>query len=214
MSGRHVSTVYKISSRDGSLLWRLGGQKSDFKLDEGADFHWQHDARIRYENATHTIISILDNASSPYLGQAGGQQTRAVSSGKIIALNTETMTATLVRHFPRPQGLPSRKMGNLQTLGENPIQSNILVNWASPGGISEFDSKNKLVLGASLWAGTVTSYRVPKQQFVGLPLHPPIVTILPAVRGPSGDEVSAIFYMRWNGAKEIRSWKIWVSTEI
>lgn len=211
VSGRHVSTVYKISGKDGSILWRLGGKKSDFTLSNGADFHYQHDARFRYENATHTIISLLDNAVAP--NDQTNHDVQATSSGKMILLNTVTMTATLLRHFPRPHGLPSRKMGNLQTLNEDPVTSNVLINWASPGGISEFDSSNNLLLEASIAAGTVTSYRVFKHRFVGMSLYPPALKVLPAAMGPRGDAVSTRFYMSWNGATDVQSWKVYISAE-
>lgn len=33
LSGRRTYAVYKISHKDGSIVWRLGGKKSDFKID-------------------------------------------------------------------------------------------------------------------------------------------------------------------------------------
>ena len=42
ISARHTSTVYKISGRDGSVLWRLGGYHSDLEMEQILAFHWQH----------------------------------------------------------------------------------------------------------------------------------------------------------------------------
>lgn len=66
VSGRHMSTIYRISRVDGRILWRLGGCYagiSDFEMEDGVPFFWQHHARVRSENATHIIISLFDNAS-------------------------------------------------------------------------------------------------------------------------------------------------------
>src|SRR5205085_11407191 len=43
ISGRHTSTVFKVDRRDGHVLWRLGGKRSDFAFGPGAAFAWQHD---------------------------------------------------------------------------------------------------------------------------------------------------------------------------
>lgn len=217
VSARHTSTIYKISRIDGSIIWRLGGTKSDFTLTPDVTFHFQHDARFRFENSTHTIISLLDNAVPPHKSRHEEEHEQhpqtPQSFGKIILLNHDTRSATLLRHFPRPHNLPSRKMGNLQTLGKNPLTSNVLINWASPSGISEFDSRNRLILDASLAGGTVTSYRVFKAPFVGRPLRPPVMTVLPAVHGWDGKGRSATFYMSWNGATDVRGWRICISND-
>lgn len=54
VSARYTDTIYKISSRDGKVLWSLGGPESSFKLD-GFTFARQHDARFIEENATTTV---------------------------------------------------------------------------------------------------------------------------------------------------------------
>ena len=62
LSGRHTDTIYKISTEDGSIVWRLGGKQSDFELGPGVKFSRQHDIRFRGMNKTHTMVSMLDNA--------------------------------------------------------------------------------------------------------------------------------------------------------
>ncbi|HZU77560.1 MAG TPA: arylsulfotransferase family protein, partial [Dehalococcoidia bacterium] len=50
ISARNTWTVYKISRQSGQILWRLGGKRSDFTMDSGARFFWQHDARPQGAN--------------------------------------------------------------------------------------------------------------------------------------------------------------------
>ncbi|MBV8280094.1 MAG: aryl-sulfate sulfotransferase [Verrucomicrobia bacterium] len=42
ISARHTSTVYKIDRHTGSVIWRLGGKRSDFNLGLGVRFWYQH----------------------------------------------------------------------------------------------------------------------------------------------------------------------------
>lgn len=41
-SSRETDTIYRISHIDGSILWRLGGKKTDFPLHDNARFGAQH----------------------------------------------------------------------------------------------------------------------------------------------------------------------------
>jgi hypothetical protein len=79
-SARFTSAIYKISGKDESILWQLGGRNSSFEQDFG--FSYQHDAWFIEENATPTIISFLDNASNGHVHSAN------TSSALIVALDT------------------------------------------------------------------------------------------------------------------------------
>jgi hypothetical protein len=62
ISSRHTSTIYKISGTNGTILWQLSGTNgsTSFSLGAGLNFSYQHDARIRYQNATTTILTLFD----------------------------------------------------------------------------------------------------------------------------------------------------------
>lgn len=49
LSCRHSNTIYKISHKDGSILWRFGGFRSDFDQN-GLEFGRQHNIRLSEEN--------------------------------------------------------------------------------------------------------------------------------------------------------------------
>ena len=53
VSARNTWAVYKVARRDGAVVWRLGGKKSDFALGKGAHFAWQHDARHHGNGESH-----------------------------------------------------------------------------------------------------------------------------------------------------------------
>lgn len=45
LSARHASTIYKINGTGGTVIWRLGGKRSDFVLGPNVTFGFQHHAR-------------------------------------------------------------------------------------------------------------------------------------------------------------------------
>ena len=59
VSGRHTSAIYKISRRDGSIIWRLGGRHSDFTMDFAMGY--QHDVRLVEETEWRTALSFFNN---------------------------------------------------------------------------------------------------------------------------------------------------------
>ena len=60
ISGRNTSALYLIR-RDGSIVWRLGGKRSDFGPAAAVKFRYQHDARFHGP----TTISLFDNGAIP-----------------------------------------------------------------------------------------------------------------------------------------------------
>src|SRR5215218_6861376 len=59
VSARETFAVYKIDRNSGQIIWRLGGKNSDFEMEPGSRFSFQHDAR-RLPDGT---ISIFDNGN-------------------------------------------------------------------------------------------------------------------------------------------------------
>ncbi|GIV34461.1 MAG: hypothetical protein KatS3mg031_1996 [Chitinophagales bacterium] len=65
---RNFWQVLKISRKDGSVLWRLGGNRSDFTfINDSAGFNHQHDAELR-----GNLLSVFDNGKyhNPPLARA------------------------------------------------------------------------------------------------------------------------------------------------
>ncbi|PNS14793.1 hypothetical protein CAC42_2022 [Sphaceloma murrayae] len=200
-SARHMSTVFKVSRQTGAILWRLGGRLSSFTQD--FTFSFQHNVEVVSENSDVTVIALLDNASND-AGIPG--QTANVSSVKIIALNTQTWTATLLRQIDRPdQGL-SRLRGNAQTL----VNGNILAAWSDQGYMTEHDPDGNMVMEARFSSSRFSTYRAYKAAFVGRPTEPPAMRAVRYVAlGSRGAHVTTVVYVSWNGATEVREWRLW-----
>ncbi|MPZ62918.1 MAG: hypothetical protein GEU93_16830 [Propionibacteriales bacterium] len=114
ISARHTDAVYKIDRRTGDVIWRLGGNRSDFTFDRrAARFFSQHDAR-RQPNGD---ITLFDNSNPPPVRE----RSRAIR----LRLDPRTMTAHLVRAVAHPTGLSSVSQGNMQTLPDGTRGSSI-----------------------------------------------------------------------------------------
>lgn len=89
-SGRHVNTIYRINHTDKSVVWRLGGKLSDFKMD--FNFSSQHHALVQSDDGSKVRLTFLDNAADDLNRQP---KTSKTSSAKLVELDTDTMTATV-----------------------------------------------------------------------------------------------------------------------
>ena len=101
LSARHTDALYKISHIDGSIIWRLGGLKSDFTMVGNSRFSRQHFARVLQQNEDGDFfISLFDNA----IGNGPEEkETYSYSRGLILYLNTKAMTASVLAEFPHPE---------------------------------------------------------------------------------------------------------------
>jgi hypothetical protein len=177
--------VYKVDRGTGEVLWRLGGQRSDFEMGPGTGFAYQHDAR-RQRDGT---ITIFDNGASP--------QVHEQSRGIAVDLDTDGMKATLVQEYTHPKGLLSTSQGNLQVLPNG----NVFVGWGSKPFVSEYSRDGKLLFDAQL-SGENQSYRAFRLPWSGRPDEDP------AVAAEKGHEDEVTVYASWNGATEVATWRV------
>lgn len=188
LSGRHTRTLYKIDRRTGDVIWRLGGKNSDVTLGRGAHFAYQHDAQ-RQPDGT---ITMFDNA-------AGSAETavRDTSRGIVLELDTDAMTATLVREYAHPAGTLSESQGNMQTLPNG----NVFIGWGSEPLFTEHSEDGVMLLDVR-FPPEVDSYRAFRFPWTGRPADKPAVAVESA--GPDTLAVAA----SWNGATDVATWQV------
>jgi hypothetical protein len=184
ISARRTCAVYKVSRRTGEVVWRLGGEKSDFEMGYGTRTDWQHDAR-RQEDGT---ITIFDNGNVNRV-----EQSRAI----VIEIDEDTMSASLAREYTHPDKLSSATQGNAQVLPNG----NVLVGWGSEPVISEFDHDGRLLFSAA-YPAEGESYRAFRLPWSGQP------TDNPAIVAELGREDEITIYASWNGATEVTTWQV------
>jgi hypothetical protein len=201
LSAHNTYALYKISHKDGTILWRLGGKKSDFEwIGEGL-FAGQHDARCHMQNETHMLISIFDNANGP--GEP--RISYDFSRGILVSLRTDTdpMTAQVVKSYDHPweDYVPAR--GNFQVLSNG----NAFIGWSRWSLHSEHAADGELIMEAHL-KSRMKTYRSYKLSWVGLPRLPPDVNSTVVAIGDD-QTMMTIVYVSWNGATEVATWNLY-----
>lgn len=139
LSARHVSIIYKINETDGTVIWRLEENRSDFVLGPNVTFGFQHHARYAKNNTSSLEVTpLFDN--SVYGSEAGGGGDKKIhlysfSREKYIRLDYESKTAILERvlHFSNNSILSSSQK-SLQT----PSNANVLIDWGSENQVIEY----------------------------------------------------------------------------
>lgn len=58
----HPDAIFKVYDEDSSIIWRLGGVKSDIHVPDKVVFSRQHDVQYCGQNDRHTFLSTLENS--------------------------------------------------------------------------------------------------------------------------------------------------------
>ncbi len=120
LCNRHMDEITKIDRLTGSILWRLGGENSDFVFINDAQGGFSHPHDV--QELPNGNIILFDN---------GNWHPVPESRAKEYQLDLVNMTATLVWQYPEVSNRYSKAMGSLQRLPNG----NTFINWGirSPG---------------------------------------------------------------------------------
>ncbi|KAJ5819537.1 hypothetical protein N7474_005128 [Penicillium riverlandense] len=196
VSSRHTCAIYKISGKDGSVIWRLHGANPSFK-NINFSFSQQHDARWLYENATHSVISLYNN------GFNGFNQTHTYSSGMIILIDHIENTATQLRDYGPPSNrMLSSSQGNLQIMPNR----NVVIGWGNNPYVSEHTEDGELVMWLRFATNTVMNYRAHKFEWDADPSDSPALWTYSRSADPFSPTT---FYVSWNGATRVKKWRFY-----
>jgi hypothetical protein len=189
VSMRDTWAVYLINPVTGHILWTLGGKRSTFDLPRRARFAWQHDAELVQPESEGIGRNVMLSLFNDDNGRTPGRS----SSGMVLALNTSTRKARLLRAYRHHPGLRAVVEGSMQVLPNG----NALVGWGSEPYFSEYSRAGELLLDAR-WPLLDSSYRdLFTDTWVGTPYYPP----RGAVQGQT-------VYASWNGATQVANWQV------
>jgi len=178
ISGRNTSALYLIR-RDGSIVWRLGGKRSDFGPAAAVKFRYQHNARFHGA----TTISLFDNGAIP--------KEEPYTRPLVLKIDPATKTAKVLKTFVHPKKLSSPFEGNLELLPGG----GAFVGWGGIRKLTEFSAAGKVLFEMTLpYGDTYRGYRLP---WTGGPGGKPLVAV-------DGDRV----YASWNGKRGIARWEV------
>ncbi|MGH2911117.1 MAG: arylsulfotransferase family protein [Solirubrobacteraceae bacterium] len=186
ISARSTWAGYQLQAGSGTILWRLGGLKSSFKMGPGTKTAWQHDGRV----LSSGDITFFDNGSNPPIHQ----QSRAVR----IALDFKTHEARLRSVRTNPSPLLSVSQGNTQTLSNG----NVVVGYGAIPEVSEYAKDGGLLFDAHL-PFVMSSYRSVRFPWSGRPLSAPAIA---AELNSTREET--VVHASWNGDTDVAAWRV------
>ena len=187
ITARSTWAGYLLQGATGKILWRLGGNKSSFKMGPGTRMAWQHDGRVLADGE----LSFFDDGANPPIHH----QSRAIR----IKLDLEAHQAHLASAYThRNPQLLAASQGNAQTLADG----STLVGYGGVPAISEFAKDGSLLFDAHQ-PYDMSFYRAFRFPWSGRPLSPPAVL---ASLNDTGEET--IVHTSWNGATEVASWRV------
>ncbi|KAL4882291.1 ASST-domain-containing protein [Aspergillus karnatakaensis] len=194
VSARQVDYLIYIDGHTGEILWRLGGNHSNFTDLSGGNastFAWPQHARFRDDGKS---ITLFDNASP---------DSRA-NRGLYLDIDQTEMTVQLrheyraFEHWAITPEARSQSQGSVQVLDNG----NVLVSYGLNGAAwTEFSQSGTPLCHAefgsvsSFGTGSPSSYRASKRSWKGHPSTTPDFEITGYTAAVS-----------WNGATEITHW--------
>jgi hypothetical protein len=188
LTSRHMSAVYKIDRRSGRVIWKLGGRHGNFRLSPSARFYYPHDA----QRAPDGSMTIFDNHAGPSGG--GG-----ASRGLRLRVDSKRRTVSVLGTFRHPAGaVVSTSQGNATELPGG----NVFIGWGISPWFSEYTQDGRLVFAAHFKNAWSQSYRAFKADWHATPPTMPALVARPGANG------TIVAYASWNGATEVRSWRL------
>jgi len=184
VSSRHTWTTYKINHGTGQVIWRLGGKKSDFTIEDKAKFAWQHDFRQRRDGT----YSVFDNGN-------GGTKVHEYSRGLVMKLDEGARTAKFVAEYVHPDKLSAPTQGSFRELADG----GSFIGWGQMPYFTEHNADGTVRLAGHLPLDN-QSYRAYKVDWTGLPLDQPAL-------GLHVDSGNVIVSASWNGTTKVTSWR-------
>jgi len=186
VSARFTNAVYRIGRATGMIDWRLGGEKSDFRMGRGTRFCRQHDARWAGGGTMTLFDNHVDRARD------GGE-----SRGLRLSVNQRRKRVRLLRGYHHPRHLAVANKGSARQLSNG----NLLVGWGAIPRITEYTRRGRIVFDARFAGAHDGSYRAIRADWVGMPVTRPAVAV--DRRGSRLD-----VWASWNGATEVARWQV------
>jgi Arylsulfotransferase (ASST) len=187
ISARSTWAGYELEGGSGKILWRLGGNKSSFRMGPGTKMAWQHDGRM----LPNDEVTFFDDGANPPIHS----QSRALR----IKLDLQTHRAQLTSAYThRDPPLLAASQGNAQTLSDG----SMLVGYGGTPAISEFAKDGSLLFDAHQPLD-MSFYRAFRYPWSGRPQSPPAVL---ASLNDTAEET--IVHASWNGATDVAAWRV------
>ncbi len=185
LSGRSVSSVYKVALSNGHIMWTLGGKHSSFKMEPGASPAFQHDAVPRY----HNVVSVFDNG-------AGLFNVHSQSRALWVKMNFHNHTASEEKEIFHAPPVLSTYEGTVQQLPGG----HTFVGWGHQPYFSEYNGSRQDIFDAR-FVDNNASFSAYRFRWNGYPQTKPAVAA-------SNSHGRTWVYASWNGATGVHRWRV------
>jgi hypothetical protein len=186
ISGRHTFSLFDVDRVTGTLVWRMGGKRSNFAMGPGSQFAWQHDARAQPDGR----LTVFDN------GASADHHTHDQSRGLVLRVDEGMRRVQLVHAYRKPRGPIAESQGNFQALPNG----NFFAGWGNQPEYTEFAADGTVLSDVLLPAGA-TSYRAFRFEWTGHPTDLPRVAV-------TGSRDRTTVHASWNGATAVARWDV------
>lgn len=209
VAARLTQGLTYISGQDGHIIWELGGKLNDFfDMSEGNATHFSDPHMASFDDPNDSsIITLFDNTHRYPQTVAHIEYSVGLRIHLESAHNGGSQgVATVLSQYEHPNGVHALNEGSMHKLDNG----NYFIGYGSSPVLSEFAEDGEMlcnthlaplhvsdVIGQVSTPQTVQTYRVYKQKWIGLPAQAPTVS-------RSGTSLA----WSWNGATEVRSWKL------
>jgi len=156
VSARNTSAIYLLA-RDGHIIWRLGGKRSQFGPPAAVKFFYQHNARW-HPNGT---LSLFDNGGIP--------RAEPHSRPLVLKVDQKTKHVSILKTFPTKIASPYE--GDTELLPDG----GAFVGWGGVPKLTEFTAAGKVRFQMTLPYGD--TYRGYRLQWTGDPGGAPAVAL-------------------------------------
>jgi hypothetical protein len=178
VSARNTSTIYLLA-RDGHVVWRLGGKRSQFGPKRAVTFYFQHDARLHADGT----LSLFDNGGIP--------RKEPHSRPLVLKLDRQAKRATILKTFVAPAKIASPYEGDIELLPDG----GAFVGWGGVPKLTEFAPDGKVRFQLTLPYGD--TYRGYRLEWAGAPGGRPAAAVQ-----------DGKVYASWNGELGIAKWEV------
>jgi hypothetical protein len=186
ISGRNCWAFYKVHRHTGEVMWTCGGRDSDFVMEPGTRFRFQHHV-VPHGGG---LFTVFDNEGGP-------PQEADQSRGLVLHLQERRRRARFVRALYHRPAVYSSSLGSVQKLRHG----GWFMGWGVSTWFTEYDRHGRVLLDARLEPVGVNSYRAFQERWRGHPYWPPRIAVRRS--GPQ-----ATVYASWNGATVHRRWEV------
>jgi hypothetical protein len=184
ISSRNTWACYKVHRRTGKVIWKLGGNDSDFHMGPGTHFAFQHHVSLHPGG----LLTMFDN-------EAGPPDEASQSRGLVLAIDQRSRRARFVRQYHHHPPVLSIALGSVQALPDG----HTLTGWGGSGYVTEYGRRGQILFDGYLRASS--SYRAFKQTWMATPEQPPDIAV-------TRSGARATMYASWNGATEVQRWRV------